>query len=86
MKPAISRNFNSPCRASLRRKIGYNDWQMERIVHKSHRFKEADEWDIKQQISMTPAERMKAADDIKLRIYPKPCPDVRQCREVKAKK
>jgi hypothetical protein len=59
---------------------------MERIMHKSRHFKEADDCDIEQQLSMTPAERMKAADEIKLRIYPKPSPDVRQCREVTKKK
>jgi len=55
---------------------------MERIAHKSRRFAEADEWDIRQQISMTPQERMQAAREIKFRIYPKKAPDIRQCHRV----
>ena len=32
---------------------------MERIVHKAKSFKEADEWDRRQQLSMTPQERIR---------------------------
>lgn len=52
---------------------------MERIVHKSRDFADADQWDAQQQLSMTPQERMRAARELKFRIYPKDAPDVRQC-------
>lgn len=54
---------------------------MERIVHKSRGFADADKWDVQQQISMTPQERMLAARELKFRIYPKDAPDVRQCHQ-----
>jgi len=54
---------------------------MERIVHKSRGFADADKWDVEQQISMTPQERMLAARELKFRIYPEDAPDVRQCHQ-----
>ena len=56
--------------------------EMERVVHKSRRFAEADEWDIRQQVAMTPRDRMRAARELKFRVYPKDSPDVRQCHQV----
>lgn len=55
---------------------------MERVTHKSRQFAEADDWDVRQQISMTPRERMRAASELKDRLYPKQAPDIRQCRQV----
>jgi hypothetical protein len=52
---------------------------MERIVHKSRSFEEADRHDIQQQIEMTPQERMQAARALKERAYPVDAPDVREC-------
>jgi hypothetical protein len=31
---------------------------------------------------MTPRERMRAARELKFRVYPKDSPDIRQCRQV----
>ena len=51
---------------------------MERIVFKTRDFKEAEEHDIKQNISMTPAERQEAAKKIREKVYGKDNPDVRE--------
>ena len=52
---------------------------MKRIaVHKSHSFREAEEWDVAQQLSMTPEERRKAARELRSRFYGLTCLDVRE--------
>ncbi len=51
---------------------------MKRVVNKAASFEEAESWDIKQQIEMTPQERMRAARAIKDRLFPPPQPDVRE--------
>ena len=50
---------------------------MEKIVKISKSFKEAEEWDIEQQINMTPQERQRAAKELKERVYGKDVKDVR---------
>jgi hypothetical protein len=52
---------------------------MERIVHKSTSFAEAQEWDIRQAIAMSPEERLAAAKVLRDRFYPPDSPDVRAC-------
>lgn len=52
---------------------------MERVVHKTKSFKEADEWDIQQQIAMTPEQRLRAAKELRDRVYPANSKDVRAC-------
>ncbi|HTS16793.1 MAG TPA: hypothetical protein VMP11_04400 [Verrucomicrobiae bacterium] len=52
---------------------------MERVVHKAKGFKEAEEWDIQQQIAMTPEERLRAAKELRDRVYPANAKDVRAC-------
>lgn len=52
---------------------------MERIVHKSKSFAEAREWEIEQEVRMTPEERMRAARALKDRAYPPDSRDVREC-------
>jgi exonuclease III len=54
---------------------------MERIVHKSKSFKDAESWDIQQQISMTPEERQKAAKFLKEKYYGKKVPDIRKFKK-----
>ena len=54
---------------------------MERIANKARSFEEAEEWDRKQYQEMTPNERMEAAADIKKRVFPGYCPDIRECKE-----
>jgi len=45
---------------------------MKRIVHIARDFKDTELWDIEQNISMTPAQRLKAAWQLKTRIFPRP--------------
>lgn len=52
---------------------------MERVVHKTTSHEEARRWDIEQQTSMTPEERLRAARDLKERAYPAGAKDVRAC-------
>ena len=51
---------------------------MKRIVNKAKNNKEAEKWDIHQQISMTPEERQKAAKELKKKFYGANPPDVRK--------
>jgi len=50
---------------------------MERVVHIAKSFEEAEEWDIEQNLAMTPEERLEAAKELKERVYGKNSPDVR---------
>lgn len=50
---------------------------MEPVVHKAQSFAEAEEWDILQNIRMTPEERRRAAWELKRRAYGDNCLDVR---------
>jgi len=52
---------------------------MERVVHKSKSFKAAAEWDIRQQLAMSPAERLRAGQVLRQRAYPADAKDVRAC-------
>lgn len=56
---------------------------MERVLHKARSFKEADEWDIQQQISMTPKQRLRAAKTLRDRVYPTDAKDIRACHAKK---
>lgn len=51
---------------------------MERVVHIAHSFREAEEWDIKQQGAMSPQQRQTAAKMLKDRVYGKHCPDIKE--------
>ena len=53
---------------------------MERVVHIAGKFKEAEEWDIMQQINLTPEQRQKIAGELKERFYGKETIDVRASR------
>ena len=50
---------------------------MERIVNIAKSFEEAEQWDIEQNLAMTPDERLDAAKELKERVYGKNPPDVR---------
>jgi hypothetical protein len=52
---------------------------MERTVHKARGFRAAEEWDIAQQIRMTPRERWSVARRLKDRAYGRTAKDVRAC-------
>jgi hypothetical protein len=54
---------------------------MERVVHKSRSFEEAAEWDVRQQVAMSPQERIRAARALQRRAYPGRAKDVRECHK-----
>jgi len=58
---------------------------MERVVNISKNAKETEEWDIKQQLTMTSAERQEAARILKERVYGKDVPDVKEAERRKRK-
>ncbi len=51
---------------------------MKKIVEVSKGFKETEEWDIQQQINMSPQERQKIAKGLKEKVYGKKVKDVRE--------
>lgn len=57
--------------------------EMKRVVHKSHNFSEAELWDIRQQVSLSPEERQKAAKELKSRVFGKKTRDVRDRQKAK---
>lgn len=54
---------------------------MKRVFHKAKDKKEAEKWDIKQQIFMSPDERLTIVDELKKRFYGKNVKDVRETVE-----
>ncbi len=54
------------------------EFRMNRTVKVARNYQEAEEWDILQQIKMTPAERQQAARELKWRVYGRRCPDIRK--------
>lgn len=52
--------------------------RLSRIVHVAHGFKQAREWEILQEVSMTPGQRQRAAKALKERFYGSDAPDVRE--------
>lgn len=56
---------------------------MERVVNKAKGFKEADEWDVQQQVAMTPEQRLRASRILRNRVYPSDAKDVRACHTKK---
>ncbi len=56
---------------------------MEREVHKSHSFADAERWDREQMWSMTPDERIEIACILRERVYGTDAPDVRESERAK---
>ncbi len=56
---------------------------MKRIFHKVRNKKEVEEWDIFQQISMTPNKRLSIANKLKKRVYGEKVPDLREAHKKK---
>jgi len=50
---------------------------MERVVHRASSHEEARRWDIEQNVSMTPEQRLRAARELKDRAFPAEAKDVR---------
>ena len=59
---------------------------MEKVAHKAASFEEADEWDIRQQLAMTPSERLLAARELQRRVYGEHPIGIRECRVSHRKK
>ena len=56
---------------------------MDRVVHKAKNFAAAAQWDIEQQIQMTPQERQLIARRLRERVYGRKIKDVRACHATK---
>jgi hypothetical protein len=52
------------------------------VVNVAKNFADAEQWDIKQQIEMTPNERMAIAKVLKDRVYGLDVRDVRECHKL----
>jgi hypothetical protein len=52
---------------------------MDRVVNKPRDHDEARAWDIQQNASMTPEQRLRAARTLKDRAFPSDAKDVRDC-------
>lgn len=57
------------------------DRTIERTVHKSHDFETAMDWDVRQHLSLSPQERLRAARMLKERVFSSDAPDVRECHK-----
>jgi hypothetical protein len=53
---------------------------MKRVFHKSKDFKEAEEWDVFQHARLTPEQRLKAAAELKKRVFGDDVPRIRKPR------
>lgn len=51
---------------------------IERVVHIARSHREAHEWDVEQQIRMTPEQRQDIARELRRRVYGPNPPDVRE--------
>ena len=54
---------------------------MDRTVYKSHSYEAATEWDVHQHLSLSPQERLRAAQTLKERAFPSDASDVRECHK-----
>jgi hypothetical protein len=50
---------------------------MERVVHKALTYEDAARWDVEQHVAMTPNERLRAARELKTRVFHRDAKDVR---------
>jgi hypothetical protein len=55
---------------------------VERVIHIARSHKEAEEWDIVQQLEMTPDERQRVAKELRKRFYGEKTIDVRASRAI----
>ncbi|MGC8654498.1 MAG: hypothetical protein ACP5US_10970 [Candidatus Kryptoniota bacterium] len=53
---------------------------MKRVVNKTRSHKDAVQWDLLQQLEMTPSQRQEIARELKQRFYGTDNPDVRESR------
>jgi len=53
---------------------------MERVVKKSRHFREADQWNVRQNLALTAEQRIQIAHALRRRVYPADAKDVRECQ------
>jgi len=58
-----------------------NSLRENRVVNVANGFREAREWEIQQELMMTPSQRQQAARAMKERFYGKNAPDVREAQQ-----
>jgi hypothetical protein len=64
--------------------LSQKEWRvMERVFKESKNFRQAEEWDILQHISMTPEQRQEASEQLRHRVYGNDAPDVREAQHNK---
>ena len=56
---------------------------VERIVKRSRTFREADRWDIQQNLALTPEQRIQIAHALRKRAYPGKAKDIRECHRAR---
>jgi len=56
---------------------------MKRVYKKSRDFEEAEEWDILQNVRLTPEERQEAAAELRRRVFGTNIPPIRKAQEKK---
>jgi hypothetical protein len=59
---------------------------MERVVNKARNFREAGEWDVTQQVNLTPEQRQEISRALKERFYGRNNVDVRERRKFAKRK
>jgi hypothetical protein len=52
--------------------------KIKRVIHIARNFEEAEEWDIQQQLALTPDERLAASRELQRRVYGNDIMDVRE--------
>jgi hypothetical protein len=61
----------------IAKKIANPSRRLKPVIHVAHGFDQAREWEILQEITMTPAQRQRVAKALKERFYGRNAPDVR---------
>lgn len=54
---------------------------MQRVMHKTRTFRQADEWDIRQQLGMSAQQRIRIVRELQKRVYSDTAKDVRACHK-----
>lgn len=62
------------------RDVEFTELSMKRFIHKARNHAEARDWDIIQQIMMSPEERQRIAKELKRRFYACPTPGAKSGR------
>ncbi len=77
------RLLHSPPKAIAAVRAPQYNPSVERIVKKSRSFREADRWDIRQNLALTPEQRIQIAHALRKRAYPGKAKDIRECHRAR---